>query len=92
MTDSPLRGRRLAERGAVPVVRNGMRPLYLRLRRQPPKTRRGQVNVRDVVQLARLAREWKVGEDAIVDAVGAVGTEINEVHLSVERNRKRRVG
>jgi hypothetical protein len=66
-----------------------MRPLYLRLRRSFPKARRGHVNVRDVVQLARLAREWKVGEDAIVEAVARVGTEINEVHLSVDRNRKR---
>lgn len=69
-----------------------MRPLYLRLRRQFPATRRGHVNVRDVVQLARLAREWKVGETAIVEAVARVGTEINEVHRAVERNRKLGVG
>jgi len=69
-----------------------MRPLYLRLRRPSSRTRRGHVNIRDVVQLARLAREWKVGEEAIVDAVARVGTEINEVHLAVERNRNRGLG
>jgi hypothetical protein len=76
----------------TPAVQDRMRLLYLRLRRQSPATRRGHVNVRDIVQLARLAREWKVDEEAIVEAVARVGTEINEVHLSVERNRKRSLG
>jgi Zn-dependent peptidase ImmA (M78 family) len=66
-----------------------MRPLYLRLRRHA-KTRRGHVNVRDVVQLARLAREWNVSQQAILSAVEQVGTEINEVHLCVERARNTR--
>ena len=77
---------------ATPGVHSRMRPSYLRLRRQSPRARRGHVNVRDVVQLARLAREWKVDEEAIVEAVSRVGTGINDVHLAVERNRNRGLG
>jgi hypothetical protein len=64
-----------------------MRALYLRLRRHAAKTRRGHVNVQDIVQVSRLAREWRVSEAALFDAVAAVGTRINDVHRFVERNR-----
>ena len=63
-----------------------MRALYLRLRRPGgARSRRGHVNVHDVVQVARLAREWRVSEEAILEAVAVVGTRINDVHRRVEQ-------